>query len=346
MGKETLYNKKNKLELIKIIEDEKFVRKTISFYKYVDLKNLTQLRDNIYKKWNELNILGRVYIANEGINAQISIPDFNVNKFKAQLSSYFKFKNLTFKIAVQDGISFYKLVVKVKNEIVAYNISDKEYDMHKIGKHLDYKEFNSAIDDGAVVIDMRNYYEGEIGKFENAIIPDTERSQELLPEVKRILNSHKNDKILLYCTGGIRCEKASSYLIHHGFSDVNQLNGGIIKYAHDIRENNAKSKFIGKNFVFDERMSEKITNDILGECHICYHPCDSHVNCANEHCHILFIQCNKCAKKLRQCCSKKCSEFMLFSKQERSQIFKRGDIKFTAQKSSKIKPKLKEINQR
>ena len=344
MGKETLYNKKSKTELKKNLKDEKFNRQTVSFYKYLRLNNLDQLRDKIYKSWDSLNILGRVYISKEGINAQISIPENNLNFFKDQLESQFNFRNLIFKIAIEEGISFYKLVVKIKNEIVAYNVSGKEYNMNNVGKHLDYREFNQSIDEGAVVLDMRNYYEGEIGKFENAIIPDIERSQELLPEVKKLLDNHKDDKILLYCTGGIRCEKASSYLIYHGFSDVNQLNGGIIKYAHDIKRNNVKSKFIGKNFVFDDRMSEPVTQDVIGECHICSKSSDLHTNCANKHCHILFIQCDECKEKFQNCCSKHCSDFILLPKEKRREMFKSGDIKFNAQKSLKIKPKLKEIH--
>ena len=236
MRKETLYNKKSKTELKKKLQEENFNRKTLSFYKYIKLNNLYDLRNNIYKYLNSLNILGRIYIAKEGINAQISIPVKNIKKFKNSLETQFDFGSLNFKIAVQDGTSFYKLIVKIKKEIVAYNILPKEYNMNNTGKHIDYKEFNKSIDEGAIVLDMRNYYESEIGRFENAIIPDVERSEELLPEVKKILKDNKNDKILLYCTGGIRCEKASAYLINNGFKDINQLSGGIIQYAQDIKK--------------------------------------------------------------------------------------------------------------
>ena len=344
MRKETLYNKKSKTELKKKLEKENFKRKTLSFYKYVELNNLHDLRNNIYRCLNDLNILGRIYIAKEGINAQISIPIVNIKKFKNSLKNEFNFGSLNFKIAVQDGTSFYKLAVKIKTEIVAYNISSNEYNMNNIGKHLDYREFNKLIDQGAIVLDMRNYYESEIGKFENAIIPDVVRSDELLPEVKKILKDNKDDKILLYCTGGIRCEKASSYLINLGFKDINQLSGGIIKYAHDIKKNNVKSKFIGKNFVFDNRMSESITDDVIGSCHVCSKSSDRHINCYNEYCHILLIQCTKCSKNLNNCCSKDCAEFLLLPIDERKKIFKDGKIKFNAQKTDKIRPKLKDIN--
>ena len=343
MSKESLYNKKNKEQLLKDLEKEEFSRVTVSFYKYISLDHLDTLRDELYTSWSDLKILGRVYIAKEGINAQISVPDYNLDAFKSLLKSYKHFKNMNYKTAVQEGLSFLKLTIKIKNEIVAYKVSEKQYNMKKVGKHLDYKEFNSAIDKGAVVVDMRNYYEGEIGKFKNAIIPDIDRSEDLLPEVKKLLKNHKNDKVLMYCTGGIRCEKASSYLIHHGFKDVNQLDGGIAKYANDVKANNVKSKFIGKNFVFDQRMSEAVTDDILSTCHLCTNECDTHTNCNNQDCHILFIQCAPCSKKYNGCCSDKCSDFIKLPREEQRVLFRSGKISFNAQKSKKTKPKLYDL---
>ena len=343
MSKESLYNKKNKEQLLKDLEKEDFSRVTVSFYKYISLDHLDELRDELYTSCSNLKILGRVYIAKEGINAQISVPDYNLEAFKSLLKSYKNFKKINYKTAVQEGLSFLKLTIKIKNEIVAYKVSEKQYNMKKIGKHLDYKEFNSAIDKGAVVVDMRNYYEGEIGKFKNAIIPDIDRSEDLLPEVKKLLKNHKNDKVLMYCTGGIRCEKASSYLIHHGFKDVNQLDGGIVKYANDVKANNVKSKFIGKNFVFDQRMSEAVTDDVLSTCHLCTNECDTHTNCNNQDCHILFIQCAPCSKKYNGCCSDKCSDFIKLTREKQRILFRSGKISFNAQKSKKTKPKLYEL---
>ena len=340
MKNKYLYNQKNKNELIKHINNEPFKRVTCSFYKYIPMDKLKELRDELYLKWNALGILGRIYIANEGINAQMSIPEHSIDAFKSQLFSYEKFRGTPLKIAIYEGLSFLKLTIKIKNEIVAYKIPENEYDMSKTGEHLNYQEFNKAIDEGATVIDMRNYYESQIGKFKNAVIPDVETSMELLPEIKKMLKNEKNEKILMYCTGGIRCEKASAYLIYHGFTDVNQLKGGIIQYANDSKKDNVPSKFIGKNFVFDRRLGEKITDDIIGFCHQCDAPEDSHTNCINQACHILFIQCKKCAKKYSRCCSKVCSDFIKLPKEEQKVLFKKGAVKFTAQKSSKIKPKL------
>ena len=340
MKNKDLYNQKNKEELLKDLEKENFKRITLSFYKYIELDNLEELRHGLFLEWNELNILGRIYLSIEGINAQISIPEYNVDLLKRSINNNLVLKDVPLKFAIQDGISFLKLTIKIKDEIVAYKIPTNEYNMNKIGKHLNYKEYNKAINDGATIVDMRNYYEGEVGKFEGAITPDVDTSMELLPEVRDILQGQEDDKILLYCTGGIRCEKASAYLIHHGFKDINQLQGGIIQYANDIKKNNEKSKFIGKNFVFDYRLGERITDDVISKCHQCKEPSDNHTNCVNQACHILFIQCDKCLKKYNNCCSMECSDFIKLPKEEQREKFKKGEVKFTAQKSSRVKPKL------
>ena len=344
MKNKYLYNQKNKQDLLKDLSNESFQRVTCSFYRYIPLKKLKELRDILFLDWNKLNILGRVYLAKEGVNAQLSIPEQNLELFKVSLNINRSFLNMPLKFAIQEGLSFLKLVIKIKKEIVAYTIPKNEYNMNKTGAHLNYKEFNRAIEKGATIIDMRNYYEGEVGKFENAIIPDVDISRDLLPEVKKLIQNQKNKKILLYCTGGIRCEKASSYLIHHGFKDVNQLKGGIIQYANDIKENNVESKFVGKNFVFDHRLGEKITDDIISICHQCKGQADIHINCKNQACHILFIQCENCSKEYNKCCSKECSDFIKLSKEKQKKLFKSGRVKFTAQKSKKVKPKLYELS--
>jgi len=305
-----LHNKKDKACLLRDLAQEDFARKTLSFYRYVKLDDLQTLRDALYREWRELNVLGRVYVAHEGINAQISLPEHNLELFRSRLYQRPQFNEIPFKMAVEEGHSFLKLAIKVKHEIVAYRIPDTEYDMSRIGKHLNAIAFNQAIEEGAIVVDMRNQYETEVGHFKNAIIPDVDRSQELLAEAKRLLKGQEDKKILLYCTGGIRCEKASSYLLHHGFKDVNQLSGGIIQYAHEIKSADIPSKFIGKNFVFDGRMGERITDEVISQCHQCETKCDNHIDCANKLCHILFIQCESCAEKYHQCCSQDCADLV------------------------------------
>ena len=308
--KKHLFNRIDKEDLKLALSRETFDRMTASFYHYVNLSSPDDLRDQLYMKWNQMGVFGRVYIASEGINAQVSIPEHNWVKFSRYLDSIPEFKGISIKRALQEGSSFYKLKIKVRNELVAYGVSEELYDMDRVGKHLSAEEYNFAIDrTDSVVVDMRNYYESEIGHFDNALIPNVETSKELLPEVKRLLRGKENDKILLYCTGGIRCEKASSYLLYNGFKDVNQLQGGIIQYAHDIKKKGIDSKFKGKNFVFDDRLGERVTDDIISSCHLCGDPCDDHTDCKNDACHILFIQCEKCNESLNGCCSKECMDF-------------------------------------
>ena len=340
-----LYNKKSKKELEKDLAEEDFPRTTISFYKYVQFDNLNEIRDTFYQDFINLKILGRVYIANEGINAQISVPKHNYNHLLDYLSSHKKLNGTNVKQAIQDGISFYKLVIKIKKEIVAFGLDNKHYDMDKVGNHLDPLEFNRQLSNSnSVVVDIRNHYESEVGRFKNALIPDVERSQDLLEEVKIMLKGKEDRKILLYCTGGIRCEKASSFLIKNKFTDVNQLSGGVINYAHEVKKNNLESEFVGKNFVFDARMGEKVTEDIISNCHQCDSKSDSHTNCANDLCHLLFIQCEKCEDKYEGCCCNECLEYKNLNREQKEKN-KDKFLNFNDNRlMGKVKPKLYKIN--
>lgn len=341
-----LYNIHSKEELLKQRKAEKFNRKTVSFYRYVILDEPQELRNQLYKDWFEMGIMGRIYIAREGINAQISVPEHNIDLFVDYLNSTPWFKNMPMKWAVEDDhFSFLKLIIKVRHKIVADGLEDDSFDVTNVGKHLTAAEFNAALeDDNTIVVDMRNHYESEIGRFEKAICPDVDTFREEVEYVTRALEDKKDAKILLYCTGGVRCEKASAYLKHHGFNDVNQLFGGIIEYAHQVKAQKLESKFKGKNFVFDERLGERITDDILSQCHQCGAACDNHTNCANNDCHLLFIQCEKCAEKYAGCCCDDCKKVNSLPKEERiklraknhehyakSQIYRsrRGNLKFS-----------------
>ena len=304
-----LYNQKSKDLLVKKLESEDFNRTTCSFYKYVTIIDPQILRDRIYEEFDNIDILGRVYIAEEGINAQISVPDKNRGLFLKLISNIKLLNGADIKTAINDGISFYKLVVKVKKEIVAYNIPKNKFNMDVVGEHLNTKQFNEAMENtNTTVIDMRNIYESEVGQFISAEIPQVEKSKDLLPEVRKMLKGREHHQVLLYCTGGIRCEKASSFLINEGIKNVKQLQGGIIQYAHDIKKEGLESKFVGKNFVFDARLGERVTEDIISTCHLCGDRSDSHKDCKNDACHILFIQCSKCDEKLNGCCSLECKK--------------------------------------
>ena len=342
-----LHNKKNKEQLVGDLNNEPFKRTTLSFYRYIKISNLIELRNTLYQDWKKLDVLGRIYIAEEGINAQISIPQDNLEKFKKYLDKYKYFKNIDLKIALDQNTSFYKLIVKVKKEIVAYNITIDEYNINQTGKYLDAKEFNKMMEQpNTIVVDMRNHYESEVGKFENAICPDVDTSRELLPETKKLLEKHKDDNVMLYCTGGIRCEKASSYLIKNKFKNIFQLKGGIINYAKEIKEQNLISKFKGKNFVFDDRLGERITNDILSKCHQCQDKCDEHTNCENDACHILFIQCKNCKQKFNGCCSNECKKIKSLPIEKQRYLRKQKPeiaAPLIHHYRDRLKPKLKEL---
>ena len=342
----TLHNKYDKKILKKKLKEEDFKRITLSFYRYVNLHDLELLRDDLYHQWDALKIFGRVYLASEGINAQVSVPEFNWEKWITVLNSYDPFRNVDLKIAVEDdGKSFYKLIVRLRNKIVADGMDDGSVDVTNVGKHLSAKEFNEAMKDPAtVVVDMRNHYESEVGHFRNALLPDADTFRQALPLVVDQLKNQKTQKILLYCTGGIRCEKASAYFKHEGFQDVNQLNGGIIHYARQVKAEGLQSEFIGKNFVFDERMGERITDEVISVCHQCGNSNDRHVNCANNDCHLLFIQCNECADKMNRCCTPECKSIVEMSFEEQVKL-RRGKIKKESHSvyRSRLRPDLKTI---
>ena len=309
MSKRKLYNIYGKKQLNDKIENEGFKRITCSFYNYFNIADPEELRDPLYHEFEKINILGRVYIAKEGINAQISVPENAWDSFIALTQKYPFMKKVHIKKAIQEGLSFLKLKILIKKEIVAWGIPKEEYDMNHTGKHLNAKEFNDLITkEDTLLIDMRNSYESEVGKFKNAKCPKSKRSNELIEEVQKIIKNNEDKNIAMYCTGGIRCEKASSHLIKLGCKNVFQLNGGIIEYVKEIKEENINSKFIGKNFVFDDRMGERVTDDVISNCHLCDEPSDSHTNCNNDACHILFIICSKCNQKLDGCCSKECQD--------------------------------------
>ncbi len=306
-----LYNTLSAKEREALIEKAGLERLTISFYKYAHIQNPQIFRNHLFIHWNQLDVLGRIYVAKEGINAQLSVPAIYFDKFKNHLDSITFLENVRLNIAIeQDNKSFLKLKVKVRDKIVADGLNDATFDVTKKGIHVGAEEFNKLIESpDTVLVDMRNHYESEIGHFKNAITPDVDTFRDSLDIIEEELSPYKeNRNLVMYCTGGIRCEKASAYYKHKGFKNVFQLEGGIIEYTRQVKEKDLENKFIGKNFVFDHRRGERITDDVIARCHQCGAPCDTHVNCANEACHLLFIQCPKCRSKMNECCSDQCKE--------------------------------------
>lgn len=305
-----LHNRISQKELKERLYLETELRKTISFYQYFPITDPRQFRDNMYKALSELKVFGRVYVAHEGINAQLSVPERHFAGLKKYLYSIDPLNGIRLNMAVDDdGKSFWVLKVKVREKIVTDGITDPHFDMANKGRYVNAEEFNKlSADPHTIVIDMRNHYEYEVGHFENALEVSSDTFREQLPLALEMMKENKDKNIIMYCTGGIRCEKASAYLLHNGFRNVFHLEGGIINYARQVIEKDLPNRFIGKNFVFDDRLGERITQDIISKCHQCGNPADTHTNCANESCHLLFIQCQDCTKQYDGCCSKECQE--------------------------------------
>lgn len=342
-----LHNAVNKKELKQKLELNPVPRKTVSFYKYHPLPNPQIFRDHLYLLLEPVGVLGRIYVASEGINAQISVPIENWDLFISKTNEITFLEGNRLNLAVEDNpVSFVVLKVKLRNKIVADGLDDKTFNPSETGIHLKAKEFNElAARPDTVLVDMRNHYESEVGHFEGAILPDVDTFRDSLPIVEDILKPHEDKHIIMYCTGGIRCEKASAWFKHRGFKNVYQLEGGIIKYANDVKEQGLENRFHGKNFVFDERLGERISEEIISHCHQCGDLADTHTNCKNEGCHLLFIQCSNCANKYDGCCCEDCQRIYHLPEEEQKllragakpprNVFRKGRIE------EKIQPVVK-----
>ena len=347
-----LHNRLSQAELKKMLAAEKEPRITISFYRYFFIENPVGFRDDLYKKLRALKVFGRIYVAHEGINAQLSFPKSNATDFRNIIENTFGLEGLRLNFAIQHeaaenmrpagGKSFWVLKIKVRDKIVADGIEDQGFDMANKGRYVTAEEFNLlSSDSNTIVVDMRNHYEYEVGRFENAIEIPSDTFRQQLPMAVDMLKDKKDKNIIMYCTGGIRCEKASAFMLHNGFQNVYHLEGGIINYANKVKEEGLPNKFHGKNFVFDDRLGERITDEIIAICHQCGNAADTHTNCLNDGCHLLFIQCEKCAVNFNGCCSNECKNIFALPKEEQKELRKgidKGNMIFN--KSRQRKPNL------
>ena len=310
-------------------------RVTFSFYRYANIDDPERFRDDCYRGWDALGVLGRVYIANEGINGQVSVPRSGFGAFRELLYGVPFLEGMRLNVAIEaKNDSFLKLKIKVRDKIVADGLDDATFDVTKRGRHLSAPQVNELLEkDDTIVVDMRNHYESEVGYFEGAIRPDVTNFRDLLPAVEEMLRDKKDANIVMYCTGGIRCEKASAYYLHRGFPNVAMVDGGIIDYARQCAALGIESKYLGKNFVFDERLGERITEHVVSHCHQCGTPCDRQLDCTNKACHILFIQCEQCAAAYDNCCSLECQEFKALPDEVRAR--ERTDRVFNGQRYGK-----------
>jgi UPF0176 protein len=343
-----LHNRVSNEELKRRLMEENEPRITISFYRYFPIANPQEFRDFLYKHLYELKVFGRIYVAREGINAQASVPLVNLDAFRDFLYSVEALNGLRLNIAVDDdGKSFWVLKVKVREKIVSDGIDDPGFSMEKKGQYVNAGQMNDLLTDpDTIVVDMRNHYEYEVGHFVKAIEVPSDTFRDQLPMAADMLKGKEEKNIIMYCTGGIRCEKASAYMLHKGFRNVFHLEGGIIHYAKQVKEQQMESKFIGKNFVFDDRLGERITEDVIANCHQCGKPCDVHANCKNNGCHLLFIQCGECAVKYDGCCSTECHETIHLPLERQKQIrqgIDKGQNIFNKSKA-RLRPRPRDFN--
>ena len=338
-----LHNRISRKELKERIQNDPTPRTTISFYCYFKIDEPKLFRDQLYKDFTALGVMGRIYLAHEGINAQISLPAANMDAFRTYLYAIEPLNGLRLNVAVDDdGKSFYVLDIKVRTKIVADGIDDPDFDMANRGRYVNAEQFNQLTNDpNTVVIDMRNHYEFEVGHFETAIEIPSDTFREQLPMAADMMDADKDKNIIMYCTGGIRCEKASAYMLHKGFKNVFHLEGGIINYVNQVKEKGLDNKFHGKNFVFDQRLGERVTEEIIARCHQCGKPADTHVNCVNDACHLLFIQCDECKEKMEGTCSKECYDFIHLPEEEQKRL--RSGIDKGRNVFNKAKSRLKDL---
>ncbi|MBC7651402.1 MAG: rhodanese-related sulfurtransferase, partial [Deinococcales bacterium] len=219
------------------------------------------------------------------------------------------------------------------------------FSMAKKGNYVNAQQMNNLLNQpDTVVVDMRNHYEYEVGHFENALEIPSDTFREQLPMAVNMMKGNEDKNIIMYCTGGIRCEKASAYMLHKGFKNVFHLEGGIINYAQQLKTEGLDSKFIGKNFVFDNRLGERITEDVIAKCHQCGKPADTHTNCKNDGCHLLFIQCSDCAQAFDGCCTTNCQTIYNLPYDEQKQLragIDKGSMVFNKSKT-RLRPRLGE----
>lgn len=321
--KKELRNLTDRKVLIERMLSDARPRTTVSFYRYAHIAQPEFFRDFLFENWTALEVLGRTYVAQEGINAQISVPTERFEAFRDHLYSISFLDGVRLNVAVEQGKSFFKLTIKTKPKIVADGLEDGTFDVTRCGVHLDAVTFNDLTQrPETILIDMRNHYESEVGHFIGAIRPDVDTFREEIAVVEEMLQGKQDAPIVMYCTGGIRCEKASAWLVHKGFKNVHQLNGGIIEYTRQVQAQGLENRFIGKNFVFDERRGERISDDIVSQCHQCGQPCDDHTNCANVGCNLLFLQCADCAQMHEGTCSPECHSILRLPEEEQRALRK------------------------
>lgn len=300
------------------------MNKIILFYKYIDIPYPKQVMKWQQEICKELELKGRVLISHEGINGTLGGSIENLDHYKALMNEHELFGNIDFKESSGGPECFPRLAVKVRNEAVSLGIPYDELTPRNAGQHLTPQETHDLIKqnpEDLVILDARNNYEWAIGKFENAITPDIENFRDLPQYLDQNLDQLADKQVLMYCTGGIRCERASAFLNEKNVAKkVYQMDGGIHRYVEQYPD----GFFRGKNYVFDARIAVRVNDDILGSCAICSNPCDDYYNCLNALCNEHFISCSTCIEKLNNTCSENCQTLLAENKVQQRPEFQKS----------------------
>lgn len=282
------------------------MKKIILFYKYINLDKLSLLREELFSSCCQLNLKGRVFIGNEGINGTLGGATEEIDSFVAYMRKSSLFFDVDFKESFAEGECFPKLKVKIRPEIVKFGADKSTYDTKNTGVHLTPHEVHELLSnkpDNLIILDARNNFESAIGKFENAITPDIEYFRQFPQYLDEHAEMFKDKQVLMYCTGGIRCELATAYLKSKNVAQkVYQIEGGIHRYIEQFPD----GFFRGKNYVFDGRVAMKANEDILSNCVGCKKSCDEYINCINTLCNNQCIMCQPCQIKFKETCSNNC----------------------------------------
>ena len=280
---------------------------TLLFYCYSTIADAEQFAADHLKFCKNLDLSGRIIVAAEGLNGTVSGTREACKVYMDTLHADYRFADIDFKVDEVDAPSFVKMHVRYKSEIVHSGLRNPEIinPQKQTGKHLEPKEFLAMKDEeDVVVLDVRSNYEHNLGKFKNAVTLDIENFRDF-PDMINSLAQYRDKKVITYCTGGIKCEKASALLLHEGFKDVYQLHGGIIKYGKEA----GGEDFEGKCYVFDNRLSVDVNSVnpvVISKCYNCGTVTPKMINCANPECNEHFTQCDECGTAMDGCCSDAC----------------------------------------
>lgn len=303
------------------------------FYKYVYIEYPKQILKWQMAICKELALKGRVILAHEGINATLAGEDAAIETYIQHMNNHPLFGNIDFKNSEGDVDDFPRLRVVVRNEIVHLGIDPQKLTTQNTGTHLTPAKAHELIanNPNLVLLDARNTYESTIGTFKNAIIPNIDNFRQLPEYIDSNATLFKDKEVLMFCTGGIRCERASAYLKEKGIAqEVYQIEGGIQRYTEQFPD----GYFRGKNYVFDGRISVRINNDVLGSCSLCSTPCDDYNNCLNATCNEHHISCASCRIEYNTCCSTQCKELL-----EQGKVAPRPRLHKTAQRACTLEEK-------